>query len=85
MPWEENLLNAANNLAAMEITLPLQGRARALAPLFPIDAEGTALDHVLADKAFATLAVLALGEGAAKTLSLHRGRGWLATPLTPLD
>ena len=62
LPWEDDILNAANSLADLEVALPVIGHARTSSPLFPIDEEGTSLDHELADKLFEALTVLALAK-----------------------
>ena len=72
-----DILNAAANLAELEVAFPCRGAAeRRRTPLFSCDA--FVLDHGAADAIFAALAVSCFGETVAATLSLHSCRVWLA-------
>ena len=72
--------NAAARFAQLELRMPVHGTARKNTPLYTIDPV-TSLDHETADALFHGLAVAALGEEVAATLSLHSGRVWLACAL----
>ena len=78
-------LNAAARMVALELALPVRGERRASTPFFTMNAELECLSHTVADSLFAKLAVHALGEDIAGTLSLHSGRIWKAVALHALD
>ena len=83
LPWDpDDPLNAAASLAELELRVPVEGSQRADVALF-CTADGP-LTMDLADKIFAALAHIQLGESRAKQLSLHSPRVYLACALKAL-
>ena len=73
--------NAAAAYVDLELALPVHGQQRRHTAAFTDCDELTAMSHNTADYMFDTLAVRALGEAEAATLSLHGGRIWKAVAL----
>ena len=76
----DDITNAAMWYARLELQMPVPGTLRKTTPLYTVDGSRS-LDHATADFIFHQLAVNALGEDVAATLSLHSGRVWLACAL----
>ena len=81
LPFVDNIINAARNVALLELQFPVRGPQRAREPLLPVSTGRQSLCHKLADALFQLLAAKALGATVAETLSLHGGRVWLACAL----